>query len=515
MRYCLPTASLLIFAAVVTPVRAQTSAPPEFARVSGTVVDQLDKRPLRRAQVCLQPDIGYSDPTTGYCDETGTQGRFSIRDVLPGRYGLRVMREGYFAQDPVVVGLPSLIALSAGDDINDIVARLFQSASISGRVTFEDGEPFTGALVRLYTQLSGTSYSGEDRAGDNGEFHFRVSPGNYYVRVVPLNRANCEVSKTHKSRLYVDQNASRELPPVRVDSGMQAIVPDIVMVESEAHRVSGRIAWNGYPLAGNWIVQTARSIAPVRSADGTFSFCDMAPGDYTIRASSRVDGRSLAGEVEISIAGEDLKNVEIPIEPSATIRARVVVEGDVPLDLSRTQVETITALHPHDSVPQPRRQTDGTFVIDQLYAGDYRFFVSPLPQGSYLKSALLNGQDVLDTPFVVQSGEDLDGLVFTVSANAGDITGVVQDETGSAVPDAFIVLQPEPAHRYPDIHECTKTADQSGGFACENVAPGKYRVAAWRKFPETELERNEVGTKGTQVEVQESGSTAVVLTVPN
>jgi len=514
MRYCLPAAFLLTIAAIVTPARAQPPAPPEFARISGTIVDQRDDHPLRRAQVCLQPDTGYLDLTTGYCDETDEKGRFTIREVLPGRYSLRVMREGYFAQDPVAVGLPSVIALNAGDDMSGIVARLSQSASISGRVVFDDGEPFPGAEIQLF-RVTGGSGSDREKLGDNGEFRLSdVSPGDYSVRVVFPNRRSCEVSKNRKSRLYIDRNTGREALPVHVESGTQAIAPDIVMVETEAHRVSGRIAWDNYPLPGSWILQTAGSTTPVRSADGTFVFCDMAPGDYTIRASSRIDGRSVAGDVKISIGNEDLKSVEIPTELSASIRARIVVEDNIPLDLSRTQILTIPELHPHDSVPQPRRQPDGTFVIDELYAADYRFFVSPLPQGSYLKSAFLNGQDVVDTPFMIQSGEDLAGLVFTISAKAGGITGVVQDETGSAVPDAFVILQPDPAHRYPDIHLCMKTTDQGGEFACDNLAPGKYRVLAWRKFPDFEVGRNEVASRGTQVEAQESGRVSVVLTVP-
>jgi hypothetical protein len=202
-----------------------------------------------------------------------------------------------------------------------------------------------------------------------------------------------------------------------------------------------------------------------------------------MRTNARIDGRSFAGESRVRIEDEDLTDVEITPEPSAAIRARIEVEGNAPLDLAVATIFVNSNSNSHDSVPQPRREPDGSFLIDEIYTGEYRFFLSPLPSGSYLKAIRINGQDVIDAPLLVHGGENLDGLVFTVSPKAGTVTGVVQGESGSPLPNAIVILQPDPMHIFPDIHGCSRTADQNGGFTCDDLAPGKYRIAAWRDDP--------------------------------
>ena len=129
------------------------------------------------------------------------------------------------------------------------------------------------------------------------------------------------------------------------------------------------------------------------------------------------------------------------------------------------------------------------------------------------KSARINGQDVIDTPLLVHAGENLDGLVFTVSPKAARLTGVVRDETGQPVPNAPVIMLPDPKHVDFDVHRCFAQTDQNGEFDCDGLAPGKYRIAAWRTpshFPEA---WDEVSTKGTLVEVSESERASITLTV--
>jgi len=285
-------------------------------------------------------------------------------------------------------------------------------------------------------------------------------------------------------------------------------------VEVMPHRITGRIVSDAYPLAGLWRISTGHTSIQARNSDGVFAICGMVPGEYTLRVNTRRDDRTVAGELKIRIEDEDLGGLEIVPEESATIRARIESEDHVPLDLANGSIFGFPGPFAHDSVPQSRRQPDGSFLIDEVYTGEYRF-VSSLPPGSYLKSARINGQDVMDAPLLVHGGENLDGLVFTVSSKAARLTGVVQDETGKPVPNAQIMMLPDPKHLDLDIHTCIQQTDQNGGFTCYSVAPGKYRIAAWPTYPPDGLQaRNEVSLKGTPVEVSESERASITLTVP-
>jgi len=501
--------ALAIIGASASAQTPLANEPPKFARVSGVVMDEQDGRLLRRAMVCLHggADIGY-DSRTDHCNETDAQGRFNIANLPPARYGYRVEREGYFAAEPTADGLPSLMALNAGDDLSGVKLRMRRMGSISGRVVFADGEPFPGADLSL--EGNGGNHQ---KTGDTGEYRFgNLLPGNHRILVNHPNLANCDSFSNLQPRLYIDRAAGLDMPPIHVDAGQDVNGPEIVMVEAMPHRVTGRIVWDRYPLPGGWRIATAHGMVQARNSDGAFAICGLVPGEYTMRTTARIDGRMFAGESTVRIDDEDLKDVEITPEPSAVIRARIEVEDNAPLDLGVANIYAISDSHPHDSVPQPRRQPDGSFLIDEVYTGEYRFVLS-LPSGSYLKSARINGQDIIETPLLVHSGENLDGLVFTVSSKAGTVTGVVQDESGSPLPNANIILQTDPVHIFPDIHLCLRTADQNGGFTCDGLAPGKYRIAAWRSGLDFLQARNEVALKGTPVELSESGRVSIVLTV--
>jgi len=494
----------------VSLVSAQTPVAPElpkFAHVSGVVVDERDGRLLRRAMVCLQrADTGYSDSTTGHCDETDAQGRFNIANVPPARYGYGLEREGYFAAEPTADGLPPVIALNAGDDITGVKLRMRRLGSIGGKVVFADGEPFPGADLSLNGK--------HEKNGDNGEYRFEnLPPGDYRIQISPPTVTACDDGSARKPRLYADRAAGQDKPSIHVDSGQEVNGPEIVMVEVMPHRVSGRIVSDSYPLTGYWRVYTTNTSIPPRNSDGSFALCGLVPGEYTLAASVRRNDRTVAGDLKIRIEDADLKDLEIVPEESAAIHARIEFEDNAVLDLAHASIYGFPGPFPHNSAPQAHRQPDGSFAIDEVFSGEYRFYVGPLPPGSYLKSGRINGQDVVDAPLLIRSGETLDGL-FTISSKAARLAGVVQDETGRPVPNANVIMLPDPKHLDVDIHRCIQETDQNGGFTCDSLSPGKYRIAAWRSFPDLPGAWDEVTSKGTPLELPENGRASIVVTVP-
>src|SRR5262249_20870984 len=101
-------------------------------------------------------------------------------------------------------------------------------------------------------------------------------------------------------------------------------------------------------------------------------------------------------------------------------------------------------------------------------------------------------------------------LVFTVSPKAAALKGAVKDDTGTALTDAYVIVQPDPRHGDRDIHECMRTTDQHGEFRCDNLAPGKYRAAAWRGG--LNVASSEAASKSAPLELSEGSQLSVVLT---
>lgn len=504
-------------AVIAAPASAQTPvapAPPKFARISGTVLDKQDARPLNHAVVCFVLDgNGFYDGPSNNCDETDERGSFHVADLVGGRYRYRVRRASYVAAEPMAENLTELISLSAGDDLRDIKFRMYRAGVITGRVMYADGEPFSGAELIAHR---GVSDEGRTTTNDLGEYRIaNLSPGDYSVQVqTPSQTGDCAQLMNRRTRLYVAESEGRELPSVHIALGQQVSYPDLVMVQLTPHRVSGRVVWDTYPLPGYWIVNLGpRGGIRATNSDGTFSFCGVPSGEFAVRASAKVLGRSFAGEAQITVVDEDIKGVEVNPEPSGSIHARIEVEDNVPLDLSRIQITPFSGVpFLHNSVPQPRRESDGTFIIDEVYTADYRFSLSPLPPGSYLKSVRLGGQEFIDAPVTIHSGDTIDDLVLTVSTKAASIAGVVKDEAGNTVPDAHVMLRPDPPHIDPDIHGCFQDSDQNGGFICPSLAPGKYRVAAWPKDNADWQNMQEiVRSSGVRVDAPERGEISVTV----
>jgi Carboxypeptidase regulatory-like domain len=512
----LSVASLTTISALAPSANAQPPVapePPKFAHVSGVVVDIDSGRPLRRATVCFNRngDTGYTGSSTTYCDETDLQGRFALTNLPRARYSYNVTREGYFPANPLADKLAALIALNPGDELS-VKLRMQRLGSILGRVVFEDGEPFPGAELQL-NRGSGARV----KTNNSGEFRFdNLPPGDYRVQLNHPGVLYCDGQPNLKARLYLPQATGVGDPTVHVSLGEEARAPEIVLVERMPHRVTGRIVWDTYPLPGGvWLIRTGDGAIAAKNSDGSFAACGLAPGEYTLRTSVKIDGHSIAGDLNIRIGDEDLKDLEIRPEPSAFLRARVQVEDNAPLDLSAANIYPIFegAPPPHDSLPQPRRQPDGSFILEDVYSWEYRFVLSPLPPGAYIKSARIGQTDVLDTPLLIHAGEHLDDLIFTVSLKAGVVSGTVQDENANPVSGATVVLQPDPWHGSLDVHRCWRDADQNGGFNCDNLAPGKYRIAAWRTDTEIPQALNEVASGGTPIEVSESGRASIVVNV--
>ena len=61
------------------------------------------------------------------------------------------------------------------------------------------------------------------------------------------------------------------------------------------------------------------------------------------------------------------------------------------------------------AVPAVNAEADGTFSITGVPPGNYRLAVGVLPRGTYVKSALLGGVDILNTGGTRLEGEPRGG----------------------------------------------------------------------------------------------------------
>lgn len=514
-------ASCLLLA-VLPSLAQQPSAkrPPEKCTVRGVVLKAGTDEPIRRATVFLWQEDASKDnrPVT-----SDAQGHFEFRDLEPGRYVLRLEREGHLVQR---LGVGSAwtssnylpITLTAGQKL-DVVAYMMPGAVIAGRVLDAEGEPVIRGQVEA-AQFFGTSvqYWGQSaETNDLGEYRIHgLRPGRFYVRATPLpysmpagavspqSPASESELQRYVATYYPGVTERSQAGRVEVHAGEEARA-DLSLLLMRAVSVRGRLlgakdrkldsrSTVALLQAGGGGYYGADATARVRE-DGRFEIEAVVPGSYLLTAYTYSGQmRILARQrIEVSDSGvEDLLIAATPFSKSP-LEGRVRLEagaGSLPGNLQISLVLDppeeerdfpYFGMGRNESALKP----DGRFTIENLENGRYRVLWSAGGSARqkfadyYLKSATVAGKDVLETGLWVREGRIEGRLDLVLSPAAARIEGVVVDDAEKPAVGVLVVAVPEAKHRDLRSSYQSQRTDQNGRFLMRGMRPGRYTLLAW------------------------------------
>jgi hypothetical protein len=124
----------------------------------------------------------------------------------------------------------------------------------------------------------------------------------------------------------------------------------------------------------------------------------------------------------------------------------------------------------------------GNFRIDGIVPGVYRLGASLAsdPSGWWLRSAVVNGIDVLDRPLEIDVSTPLSGVVLTFADRHTLLTGRLEVPAGSAAADYHIVVFPADRSQWlPRARRIQSTRPGTDGvYVLRGLPPGAYRLAA-------------------------------------
>jgi hypothetical protein len=332
------------------PVRDPPAARPP-ATGSGTIAGvvlstETEPRPVRRARVTLsQTEQGSLVRLLMPTDDAG---RFSFSGLPAGRYSLSANLPGWVTGDmgmrtPGGQGLT--VALTDGQQIENVRIVMARGAVIAGRVVDDTGQPAVGARVNVTerrmvngvpTSPFGLNWSLTD---DRGEYRaFGLRAGTYVVSVTPAaaqgtsgrvitpaelrwvtappapGTAAALPPPSGPTSLYAqvfypgttDANAAGS---ITVAAGEERDGIDVSLQLVRTVKLSGTVTGpDGQRASGAQVLVGAldrpmtdpfsmiRNFLPRGAMNGEFSFTDLQPGRYTIsaRAASSSSGRGAA-----------------------------------------------------------------------------------------------------------------------------------------------------------------------------------------------------------------------------
>ncbi len=523
---------------------APSSTPVQPGSAEGRVTNSITGDLVPGATVRLMP-LRYirgqnSQPQT----RSQADGSFRFESLSPGQYFVTAEAAGYVSNQ--VDTRSGFLTISAGQTANGVTVPLTPEGSITGRIEDEEGKGVpgaeVGALFRISTQGRITLKQGSSATSDpSGAFHLKsLAPGEYYVFVDgPEEKASQRDVPKKAGELvrtfYPHALALADGSTLQLAAGQEVDHISIQLQRALTYHVRGTIS---EPPSGLQVQKLSVTLSPREAADsgslyrsakaqpdGSFDFGHIVPGTYELCLRGELVGVGggrravLLARQDIEVSASDLNNTNL------TIFAPVMLAGHISLvgngqSMNFKQVR-IMAKSLENSSRSPRSfaaiNGDGSFSLGPLSAGSYIINTMANLPGTYVKSVLLNQQDILNKEIdLTESGAGQ--LEVALSSGAGEIDGTVQDANSSAVTDsmvtAAIVIVPERIG--PDGSGVMFSYGRAdGSFSAVNVPPGKYLVYALDRA-DPNLWQNpdflrEMETQATVLQVEENGRQQVQL----
>jgi len=494
---------------------------PAKAVVSGFVTKDPGGEAVKKALIEL---IAENQGESGnYTALTGVDGGFRIENIAPGRYHLFVERAGYQEIDKRHRRTQGrMLALTAGQELRNLVIRLQAAAVVQGRVTDEDGDPLAEAQVAILRQtfVSGRTHweqVGAERTNDLGEYRIGgLAAGSYFVSVTPppdfrsLIEATSsapvaaprttfseKVATAYQATYYPGTRDRGQAAPIQLHGGDDFPV-NFSLTPSPSLTIRGSVV-SLPPGATAAIMLQSKDFNLVLNGaemrkDGSFEIRDVSPGSYTILATVENAPAPMIARQALQVTSANVEGVRLAPQAGGTVRGRLRMESSAPARPDPSQAFLL--LHSADGDDDgmgsfilgdgfdnvAHVNADGSFEWKDVPAGHYFVQisdVSAMPDW-FLKSVGGGGRSVADDGFSVSGGTiTLDVLA---SANGGVAEGVARNQKDEPVADVIVVAVPEARWRSHTDRYRKAVADQSGRFSLRGLPPGDYTLFAWESL---------------------------------
>jgi hypothetical protein len=491
-----------------TPERAD--APRGSSIMRGQIVAADNGSPIRRAQV----RVTSPDAREGRVATTDAQGRFEIKELPAGRYTITASKAGFVSlaygqRRPSESGTP--LELGDGQTIEKITIGLPRGSVLGGRITDEFGEPVANASVTAFRyafaggarRMVPGGQNSRDTTDDQGHFRlFGLPPGEYYVSAT-LRTGGPEVTDPmgepsgYAATYFPGTTNTAEAARVTLAVSQENTTINFGLVATKLVTVSGLMLMSDGGPAANGMVMLIPATANGRpgiamqqggagnrvDGNGVFRIGNVAPGRYILQARAGNFGggpRAAAARefesarMDLTVGNDNVDGLTMVTGPGATITGNVVSDTGEPFDFKPQQLQVAARPGlPDTTMAAPgmaaaRVGNDWTFSLSNL--ADAVLIRTGTPQGWWLKSVFLNGQDITDTPMEFPAGQTISGAQVVLTKKSTTLSGLISDSKGNPVLDATVIVFP--------ADEKLWTFQSRFIKASRPDQDGRYRVAA-------------------------------------
>jgi hypothetical protein len=508
-----------LFAAVVALAFASGVTGPQAVgtgAVEGAVVD-LTGQPIPGATIRI------SDPKTSFdTSVTAADGRFQVGNLPPARYTVAAIAEGYVGAEygafqPGDPGVPVLAI--ARQKVSNLIITLRRAGAISGQLTDDHGDPVAGHVSILVPGAQGMTTVTAGSTDNAGRYRFGdLPPGSFAVLAVPdpsprerraKDAAGIERVMTLTPTFYPSATNFAGAALVTLAGNDEASATDIRLQLQPATSVEIAVT-----TAGGRALDRMQAVlladddrGPARAqwaqdpdAGPKATIPGVIAGQYrlVVSGSERPGAPGVPFSQEWAVRHMFVDGVTpvvmpIPLEPGATLECRATSEGgEQPGGMTGGRVGIRLRWIDGDLPKALERGPDilslsaGATSIPGIAPGRYIIEVNDdngvLPKS--LRSARINGDDVLDLPVEFRAGERT-VVSLTVTDRQSTITGTVTGADGRPRLDVAVVIFPRDSRYWirGTRRILVTRPDTSGGYEFKGLPGGEYILATVTQRP--------------------------------
>jgi hypothetical protein len=515
--------AIVFFIAVSAP--GQTPATTGQSTIRGRAIYNDSERPARRTRIIL---FGVDDVNQRRTAITDGRGEFIFKNLPAGQYQILADYAGYTNGGPSIdlkKRKPVAVSLD-GTGNSEITLRTERGGAITGKITYPDGEPAVGAqinvLIKQGKQWSHASLvSTGAQTDDRGIYRiYPLPPGEYVVSVIEQSliveeRDGGSMQTTGNKSItpyyYGDASSYKTATIIQVDLGREVNNINITLADRATYKIAGTVTAGGKPLANTYLrlkphndglggptLDTPWGPGVRADKDGNWSFLDIPDGRYDIELDQTADqyrtmrsenaepktGRKFVYQrLEVTVAGADLTELEIPLSEGGRISGTIVVEGDKP---PTSEMNLFTQPLRNDgtwSIGASTRvnpQTKGLFLIEAVPTGENWILGDLYDRKYYLKSISWNGKDLLREPLNIAELSETKDVRIILSDDKGSLAGqlISAESKKPLVRESFFLASVDEARWTRKDAILLGLTDGLGGFKLSG-APGDYILCVW------------------------------------
>jgi len=418
---------------------------PIEVRLTGTIRNPASE-PIAAARVCPVCADCLLGPSGNSlrCAETDAQGTYAIENLPVGDYRLSAGADGY--QPAMVHGGRVLRVPPEGlraDELDGVLEE--GGAKITGVVIDGTGGPVAEATV---------------------EAHF--------IPDEPVKRFNVPLTAVSNEdgvfAIWVPHGGTRLISRADGyapgDTYVTAPATDVRLVMTPSSGVSGHVVSlaDGRPVANVRVNAERRGIEQFAVSDdgGAFHITGLRPGTFNLTASGKGWTGQMSGSVTIDI-GDEARDVLVHVEPGATVRGVVRVDGDKPCPIGKV----VLAPTAHTSLRRVSTLLDveGNAVFEAV------------PVGRYASIAVCDGYGEAEGPALDVPEAGIEGVVWRFEPG-GSVTIAAKTTAGTPADQSWIDLRPTAAEGTPPQDPVrSEWTDPKGEVRFQGVKAGDYVVS--------------------------------------